>query len=221
MSVPTVDVILCTYNRAHLIERAIESVLAQAYTEWRLYVIDDGSSDETSQHIARLRVREPRISYLKKAHGGLARARNFGITHSSSGFITFIDSDDAYHPDHLGLRIEYVRRHPEVDLLHGGVELIGAEEDHYVRDATDSSKLIHINECCVGGTLFGKRLVFAALKGFKIIDYSSESDFLLRASERFTVVKIDFPTYRYYLQHEDRLCKVMSRERALTRGDKG
>ncbi|MGQ9561559.1 MAG: glycosyltransferase family 2 protein [Candidatus Oleimicrobiaceae bacterium] len=206
-----VDIVLCTFNRAHLIERAIASVVAQTYAHWRLLVVDDGSVDQTSALILRLQREEKRISYVRLEHGGLARARNAGIARGSAPFLTFIDADDEYLPEHLALRMSYLAAHPEVDLIHGGVELVGDERDHYVVDAHDPSRLIHLRNCCIGATLFGRRALFVALAGFRPLPYSSESDFLARAEQQFRVVKVEWPTYRYHLEPEDRACKVVRR----------
>ncbi len=206
-----VDVILCTYNRAHLIARAIASVQAQSYGHWRLLVVDDGSTDRTPRLVARRQRSERRIDYLRLPHGGLARARNAGIAHGAAPFITFIDADDEYLPEHLALRVSHFLHHPEVDLVHGGVELVGEEADQYVVDAYGPSRLIHLRDCCIGATLFGRRAVFEALGGFRLLPYSSESDFLARAERRFRVHKVEWPTYRYHLKPEDRTCKLIRR----------
>jgi len=211
-----VDILLCTYDRAHLIERAIASVKAQTYPHWRLLVVDDGSADDTRGLVAQLQKQDGRIAYLRLEHGGLARARNAGIAHSGAPFLTFIDADDEYLPEHLALRMSYFAAHPEVDLIHGGVELVGDERDHYVVDARDPSRLIHLRDCCIGATLFGRRAVFVTLKGFRELPYSSESDFLARAERQFRVVRVAWPTYRYHLEPEDRTCKVIRRATGQT-----
>ncbi len=206
-----IDVLLCTFNRAHLIEDAIASVRAQSYTRWRLLVIDDGSTDNTADLVAAHQGRDPRIEYLSLSHGGLSRARNRGIAGATAPYLTFIDSDDEYAEDHLQLRYDYFRTRPEVDLIHGGVILIGAERDQYVVDAYNPDERIHISECCVGATLFGRRALFVRLGGFKIVEYSAESEFLERAGKIGVVKKVDFPTYKYNLFYDDRICKVISR----------
>ena len=210
----TIDIILCTYNRAHLIKNAILSVRAQTYSQWRLLIIDDGSTDQTAEVIKQFQSEDIRIEYYKIKHSGLSRARNAGIQKAAARFVTFIDSDDEYNPDHLMLRVEYFVQHPDIDLVHGGVKLIGEKEDFYVVDVFDEKKLIHIQDCCVGSTLFGKLEVFKSLQGFKIVAYSAESDFLERAQKRYNIAKVAFPTYRYNLMQGDRICKRIARKLA-------
>ena len=93
-------IITPTYNRAHLIGKTIESVLRQTYPNWELLICDDASTDNTPELVASFR--DARIRYLRSpVNGGNAAARNLGLKHSSSTWITFVDSDDTYDPEYL------------------------------------------------------------------------------------------------------------------------
>ena len=111
-------------------------------------------------------------------------------------------------PNHLAARMDYLTKHPEVKIIHGGVELIGPAESHYVEDVFNPGQLIHLSECCIGSTFFGEKDVFLSSGGFKALPYSAESEFLPRVSKRFKVAKVDFPTYRYYTGLEDSVCTL-------------
>ncbi len=193
---------MATYNRKHLISRAVDSLLNQSYPNWELIIVDDGSEDYTDKLIKDLFGFHNKIRYYKREHKGLAASRNFGIKNSVGSFLTFLDSDDEYEIDHLKLRAEFMKNNPKIDLIEGGIKIIGEPDKHYVPDKNDTSKLIHLNECIIGATLFGKRRVFEKLNGFKDI-YSEDSDFVLRAVEYFNVHKVDFPTYKYYRDTPD------------------
>ena len=214
MKIPAVSIILPVYNRKHLIMRAVRSVEAQTFADWELLIIDDGSTDGL-EHLILPHVNEkPRWRYMKHSNRGLAASRNIGIHAALGGFVTFLDSDDEYKPDHLQKRVDFFRRHPRVDFIHGGIELVGPPETHWVQDAFDPAKLIHISECCVGATFFGKKAAFLKSGGFKLLSYSAESEFLQRIAKKFIVRKVDFPTYRYYTGLEDSICT--QRKRAAT-----
>jgi hypothetical protein len=88
-----------------------------------------------------------------------------------------------------------MEQHPDIDMIRGGVQIIGNE---YVRDKNNPKKLIHLSECTIGATFFGKRNVFLFLNGFRNLDYSEDSDFLERAEKYFRIEKVDFNTYKYY-----------------------
>lgn len=211
---PQVSIIMPVYNRKHLIERAIHSVEQQTLQSWELLIIDDGSTDGLEELIIPMLADFPKYRYFKHSHRKLAATRNIGIHAALGEFITFLDSDDEYKPQHLEIRIAYFDEHPNVDIIHGGVELIGTQDSFYVQDAFNSSKKIHISNCCIGATLFGRKEIFVKSGGFKKLDYSAESEFLPRIQKRYTVRKVNFPTYRYYTGLEDSICKTrMNRER--------
>lgn len=98
-STPFVSVIIPTYNRAGLIGKALESVLAQSFQNWELLIIDDGSTDNTKEVIAKYT--DHRIRYIYQNNAERCAARNNGIQQSLGQYITFLDSDDYYLPQRL------------------------------------------------------------------------------------------------------------------------
>jgi glycosyltransferase involved in cell wall biosynthesis len=107
-----------TYNRAHSISKSIYSVLCQDYQNLELIIIDDGSTDHTTEVVGA--IDDPRIIYLKlEQNQGPAFARNVGISRAKGNFIAFIDSDDIWLPDKLGLQIDIMQRLPQIDILFG------------------------------------------------------------------------------------------------------
>lgn len=93
-----VSVVIPTYNRAHLIERAVRSVLDQTFAVHEVIVIDDGSTDNTSEVVARLSSGEPRLTYISQNREGAPAARNLGISATTGSLIAFQDSDDEWRP---------------------------------------------------------------------------------------------------------------------------
>ena len=215
---PTVSVILPVFNRRPLIHRALASLLRQTFTDFELLIVDDGSTDGLEQEVLPLVLQYPNWRYLKHANRKLARTRNIGIRAALGRYVTFLDSDDEYLENHLQLRVEYMERHPGVDIIHGGVVLTGPEELHWVPDAEHPGRKIHIRDCIVGATLFGKREVFLQVGGFPTVDFSSESRLMKRLEGRFTVEKVDFPTYVYHTEADDRLCRKREREEVRING---
>jgi glycosyltransferase involved in cell wall biosynthesis len=204
------SIILPTFNRAHLITHAIESVLAQTFEEWELIVVDDGSQDDTFEIIRPLVLSDKRVRYHYATNRGLPMARNLGLLMSRGKYITFLDSDDEYMPKHLQLRAEYLAAYPEVELLHGGVQVIGS---NMVADKHDPSKQIPISECVVGGTFVIRRDLAERLNGFRDIVYGDDADFFARAEESGAIIhKIDVPTYRYNRTESDSLTAIAGRE---------
>lgn len=200
---PSVSVIMPTFNRAGLLKRSIDSVLNQNFTDWELIVADDGSSDNTFEVVNNYLMRDERLKYIKHTNRKSPIATNTGIQASCGKYITFLGSDDEYKPDHLKLRFDIMESGTSIDFIHGGVEIIGHP---FVKDKFDRKKDIHISECVVGGTFFGKRNVFFEMGGFADLDYSDDSDFFERAEKRYRILKVDFPTYIYYRDTPDSIC---------------
>jgi len=197
---PEVSVILSVFNREKYLKRCIDSLLAQSFEKWELIAIDDGSEDNSFEILKEYRLLYPNIQIFKHENMKLPLSRNKGILSSKGKYITFIDSDDEYAKDHLKMRVEYLNDHPEVDMIRGGVDIIGNE---YVRDKDNPLKLIHLSECSIGATFFGRRYVFLRLNGFRNLEYSEDSDFLDRAEKFYNVEKVDFNTYKYYREVPD------------------
>ena len=203
------SIILPTFNRGHLINRAIDSVIHQTFSEWELIIIDDGSKDDTFAKLRDVVVGDSRIRYHFSANRGLAGARNLGCSMATGKYLTFLDSDDEYLPDHLASRYEVLSRDPSIELLHGGVEVIG---DRFVADKNDPTKKIDIADCVVGGTFFIRRDLWSRLGGFKDI-YGDDNEFFTNATEHgATIRKMDHATYRYYRTESESLCAIVERD---------
>ncbi len=197
---------MATYNRAELLERSIESLLAQYYKKWELIIIDDGSEDSSFDTVNSYIKKYQNIRYIKHSNRKLALTRNVGILNSIGEYITFLDSDDKFKKDHLSLRIEYMQSQPDIDLIYGGIEIIG---NPYVKDKNDLSKMIHLSDCIIGATLFGKRRVFYELEGFQNLLYSEDSDFFERAKNKFNTNRIDYPSYIYFRDTLNSICSTI------------
>ncbi len=107
-----VSVIIPTYNRAHLLDRAVQSVLTQTFRNFEIIVIDDSSIDNTEQIVAQFK--NDRIHYLRHdTNKGGSAARNTGINHARGNFIAFLDSDDEWLPDKLEKQVRVLKNSPE------------------------------------------------------------------------------------------------------------
>ncbi|MFF2371029.1 glycosyltransferase family 2 protein [Agromyces sp. NPDC058110] len=109
-----VSVIIPTYNRRHVVGRAIESVLAQTVPVGEVIVVDDGSTDGTAAYLESLAAADSRIRLAAAGHGGAAAARNLGIGLATGGLIAFQDSDDEWEPDFLERLLPHVAGRTDV-----------------------------------------------------------------------------------------------------------
>ncbi len=205
---PLVSVILCTYNRARLVGRAIASVRAQTFRNWELIIVDDGSSDNTSQRVQPLVLADHRLLYVKHRNKGLSKCRNEGIALAVGKYAAFLDSDDEYMKTHIAKRVEFMERYPTVDVIDGGVISKGPARKQFVMDLTRPGKKIHVSKCFVGGTLFAKRSVLKKIGGFNNLVYGDDFDLMQRISKKFSVKKVNFRTYVYHCDSPSRLCDL-------------
>ncbi|MCU0453957.1 MAG: glycosyltransferase family 2 protein [Bacteroidetes bacterium] len=211
---PSISVVLCTYNRARLLPRAIRSVQAQTLSDWQLVVVDDGSTDATPSVLEAFARRDARIVFVRQRNRGLAMARNVGIKLAEAPFVTFVDSDDAYRPEHLAWRMRYLRRHPDLDMIYGGVEAVGPKERQFVVDLERPGRSIHVSRCYVGGTFVVRRSVLERVGGFRRVPFGEDLDLVKRIERRFSVKRVGKKSYRYYCDTSDRLCDTFT-ERLL------
>jgi glycosyltransferase involved in cell wall biosynthesis len=107
MNKPLVSAIIPTYNRAHIVCDAIESVLAQTYPHIEVIVVDDGSKDDT---LARLKQYGERIRVIGQPNAGPAAARNRGIATARGELIAFLDSDDLWLPEKTERQVALLER---------------------------------------------------------------------------------------------------------------
>lgn len=118
---PRVSVIIIFLNEARFLGEAIDSVRAQSFSDWELILVDDGSTDGSSD-LARAASDGARIRYLDHpghANRGMSASRNAGIAASRGEFIAFLDADDVWLPDKLAEQIAIFDADPAIDMIYG------------------------------------------------------------------------------------------------------
>lgn len=111
-----VSVIIPTYNRAELVQEAIESVLRQSFEDYEIIVIDDGSTDGTGEALKGF---ASRIRYIGQDNRGLGAARNRALELAQGEYIALLDSDDLWPPHKLALEVSILDQYPEVAFVFG------------------------------------------------------------------------------------------------------
>lgn len=138
---PFFSIVIPTYNREKHISKAIESVLAQSFKDYEILVIDDGSTDRTSDI---LKVHNNAIKYIRINNQGVSEARNTGIRHARGEWIAFLDSDDEWEPDKLLLTSYDISYNPNIIAHIGNVLLVKV-------DGTSTNYFEHRNCLCKYG----------------------------------------------------------------------
>ena len=108
---PKVTVIVPLYDGRRFIAQALDSALAQTFRDFEIVIVDDGSTDDSRECIAR-HLELPQVRFVRQRNLGVAAARNTGIRSSSGEIVAFLDQDDVWLPDKLALQVEYLDRPP-------------------------------------------------------------------------------------------------------------
>jgi len=114
--VPTISVIIPTYNAEGTILETIESVQKQTFDDFEIIVINDGSTDQTVELVNS--IADERLRIFSYENGGVSVARNRGLSQATGEFIAFLDADDLWSPDKLELQLAALRRHPEAGVAY-------------------------------------------------------------------------------------------------------
>jgi glycosyltransferase involved in cell wall biosynthesis len=205
-----VSVLMAVYNTDFsYVKRAIDSVLIQDFQDFELIIIDDGSNltnqDSLLQYVEK---HENKISYIRHSNRGQSASINRGVLNSVGEFITILDGDDEYKSNHLSSCLREIK---EEDLICSTTEtIVDTNDDYYVPDKNDLTKLIHLDETVLFGTLFGRKEVFSSIK-FKN-GFAADADFYERAATQFRVKKVDLRTYIYHRNIPNSICATIKKE---------
>jgi len=126
MNGPLTSVIIIFLNAEKFIQQAIESVFAQTYTDWELLLVDDGSTDKSTeialsyadQHPAKVRY----LEHMGHKNRGMSASRNLGIRHAQGNYIAFLDADDVWLPNKLDEQVAILVSQPEAGMVLGAIE---------------------------------------------------------------------------------------------------
>src|SRR5918994_645327 len=190
---PLVSVVIPCYNQARFLGEAIESVLAQSYPHFEVIVVDDGSTDNTSEVAASY----AGVRCIRQDNQGLAGARNTGIRESKGSYLVFLDADDCLLPDALKVGVQWLKARPECAFVSGIDRLIAAdgsvlqewprsplsfsEEDAY-------TALLRGNYIAMHATVIYQRDVFETVGGFDTSRSACEDyELYLRVARRLPV----------------------------------
>ncbi|MFN3997067.1 glycosyltransferase family 2 protein [Algoriphagus sp.] len=213
MSKVKVSVLMAVFNTPfELVKRALDSVINQDFRDFELLIVDDGSCVDLSHALIRYSFDyEDRVSYIRSRNEGQSFAINRAVHFAKGEYITIIDADDEYKPNHLSSCLQEMAH---ADLISSLTEtVVSSNEDYYVADKYDLHKNIHVDDCILFATLFGKKEVFKSIRFEN--KYSADSHFYEQASKKYTVKKSLKRTYIYYRNISSSITALHKKSRVL------
>lgn len=146
-TVPGVSVVMPAYNAEKYLREAIDSILAQTYTDFELIIVNDGSTDSTKKIIQSYT--DSRIRYIEnEQNSGICVTLNKGLDAARGRYIVRMDSDDIAMPERLSTQIAYMDTHPNIGASGCDIEVFGEDINSYVFEQ------LHSSDDCVAGLLF-------------------------------------------------------------------
>ena len=209
LSENSVGVVIPTFDRAHLLGRALDSVLAQTRLPQQIIVVDDGSTDGTGELLAGY----PQVVHLRQENRGVSAARNLGIRHCDCDWVAFLDSDDEWLPEKLEVQFRALARSPGHRLIH--CDEIWIRNGRRVNPAQRHRKrggwifehclplcVISPSAAVIARSLFDETGLFD--EGLPACE---DYDLWLRICSRYPVLYVDQPLLRKYGGHADQLSR--------------
>lgn len=123
-SAPTVSVLMPVYNSERYLAQAIESILAQTFTDFEFLIADDGSTDRSLKILHRYAASDPRIQVTSQENRGIARTRNYLLHQASGPLLAVMDADDIALPERFALQVAFLQSHPQVVCVGGAQDWI-------------------------------------------------------------------------------------------------
>lgn len=205
-----VSVVVPTYNRAGVLGRALDSVFSQTRQPEQVIVVDDGSTDGTSEVIKR---DYPLVTCVRQTNAGVSAARNRGIAEASSEWIAFLDSDDEWKPGKLQGQLDALRQNPSFHICHTNEIWIrnGKRVNEGKRHAKSGGRIFQrcLPLCVISpSSVIVRRALLEELGGFdESLPVCEDYDLWLRICSRHPVLFLEEPLVVKHGGHDDQLSK--------------
>lgn len=125
---PLVSVLMPAYNQADFVADALDSLLAQTYTNWEVAVVDDGSPDNVAEIVKTYCDKDSRIKFYHTENHGVSEARNFAASKSSGQYLLPLDADDTFSPTYMEKCVQAFESDPTLSLVYCDWRMFGATD---------------------------------------------------------------------------------------------
>jgi glycosyltransferase involved in cell wall biosynthesis len=214
---PCVSIVMAAKNYARFLPQAVESVLAQTFTDWELLIIDDGSTDATPA-VVRPFLADSRIRYTRSDRLGQSRAKNLGISLSRGEFVAFLDADDAWEPSKLEKQLALFQDRPEVGVVYSRRSLMDESGQALPQSRPAMpprgrilEQMFVQNHVCFSSAVV-RRIVFSHVGAFDPEwDLAIDYDLWLRVARHYEFDFVDEELVRYRTGHGNLSKKLADR----------
>ena len=141
MNTPLVSITMPVYNGLPLIKASIESIKQQTYSNWECIIIDDGSTDGTSDYLDT--VKDERFVIFHQPNGGRPVARQKALELAKGKYIAMLDAEDIYHPEKLAKQVRIMEERPDIAIVTTAMCSFGTKTDKlYIRGAVKDEEIV-------------------------------------------------------------------------------
>jgi hypothetical protein len=204
--IPRVSVVMAVRDGASYLEKAVDSILAQTFTDFEFVIIDDGSTDSTPEVLQRYQAADPRVRVHHQVNAGLTPSLNRGCGRARGPYLARMDADDVAFLDRLERQVEFLDRHPRVALVGSAVvriDELGREIKRNVCPTSHAEIIRALAEynCFTHPTVMLRKDMLAAVGGYReAYRQAQDYDLWLRLGERYELANLGDPLlyYRVY-----------------------
>ncbi|HDH51348.1 MAG TPA: glycosyltransferase [Nitrospirae bacterium] len=211
MSTPVISVIMSVFNDEQYLRRSIESILGQTYRDFEFIIIDDASSDGSSEIIRESASKDRRIVVMKNpVNLGLALSLNMALNIAKGEFVARMDADDIAVENRFEVQLEFLNKNPMIDLLGSSVYLIDSNDKIIARsdavaDPGILKRIIHYRNVCAHPTWMFRKEVLKDIKEYRALPASQDYDFQMRLySLGHEISNVGIPLL-YYRMHKRKI----------------
>jgi glycosyltransferase involved in cell wall biosynthesis len=199
---PRVSVLMSVHNGARYVETALDSVLAQTFSDFEFVIVDDGSTDETPAILARYA--DPRIVGLRnEVNLGLTKSLNRGLEVARGEYVARQDADDLSLPGRLACQVQFLKSHPDISLVgtsYVQIDEQGQELSTVAMPAEPDQirEMLFYTPCFCHGSVMGRHADLQAIGGYdERFVAAQDMDLWLRLAERYQLANLPAPLYGF------------------------
>jgi glycosyltransferase involved in cell wall biosynthesis len=219
MSAPAISVLMPAHNAGRYVAKAVESILAQTYTDFEFLIVDDGSIDDTPKILRRYAECDRRIHIISRAKTGVVRALNELMALARGNLIARMDADDIALPTRFERQVAYLKDHPECVLVGSRVFIIDPEGDELTilgralsHEEIVDDLLAHKGQMVYHPAVMFRRHVVVGIGGYddRMVE-AEDLDLFLRLAEVGRIINLPDPLLKYR-EHLKKSCRARAKQ---------